>query len=63
MMCLADCDGIEQRELKRVASGELRIVHAQRKRKLRKLGHRVWWNAVLRAWVWTPTWYKQKGEG
>lgn len=37
-----------------VRNGQLRIVSAKRKRKLRRKGVRVWWHAVLSAWVWSP---------
>lgn len=29
-----------------------RVVSSARKRKLRKLGERVWWSGWQRAWVW-----------
>lgn len=43
---------IPEEKLARLRSGELRIVGVQRKRKLRKRGVSVWWDADLRALVW-----------
>ena len=47
----------EKRVLARVRAGELRIVHSQRKRKLRKKGIRVWWEDSIGAYVWEPDVY------
>ena len=56
-MSLVPYDNLERAELARLVTGELRIVHAQRKRKLRKRGERVWWNNGICEWVWTPPWF------
>lgn len=40
--------------LRRVRAGELRIVHAQRKRTLRKRGVRCWFEPYFNAYVWEP---------
>ena len=40
--------------LRQVKAGELRIVHAQRKRKLRRRGVRCWYEPYFRAWLWRP---------
>jgi hypothetical protein len=42
----------ELAKLCKVRSGELRIVHAQRARTLRKKGVRVWFDPDLRVMVW-----------
>lgn len=40
--------------LRQVKAGELRIVHAQRARKLRRRGVRCHWEPYFRAYVWSP---------
>jgi hypothetical protein len=41
--------------LKKVSSGEIRVVHAQRKRKLwKKRGIICRWSPYFGAWVWQP---------
>jgi hypothetical protein len=42
----------EKRELAKKLG--LRIVHNQRKRKLRKKGRLVWWHLDIWNWVWRP---------
>jgi hypothetical protein len=40
--------------LRRVRAGELRIVHSQRARKLRRRGVRCWWEPYFAAYLWEP---------
>ncbi len=60
-MSLSPYDHLEQAEIAKVASGELRIVCPKRARKLRRRGERVWWNSGVCALVWSP-WWARKGE-
>ena len=46
--------GRELELLRRVQAGELRIVHSQRARKLRRRGVRVWWSSYFGAYLWEP---------
>lgn len=41
-------------EFARLRAGELRIVHKQRARKLRRKGTRVWFHQTFCALVWEP---------
>lgn len=51
---VADGPITERQALENVRSGKWRIVHKQRKRTLRKRGVRVWYCALLWAYVWEP---------
>jgi len=61
-MSLAPYDNLERRELERLAAGELRLVHSQRARKLRKLGEYVWWNYGVCGLVWEPARSRRKAN-
>lgn len=60
---MKDFDELEARDLARLKSGELRMVCAQRARKIRRSGRSVWWSHGLRSWVWTPPWFAPKAKG
>jgi hypothetical protein len=40
--------------VQRKKRGEVRVVHTQRKRKLRKRGVYCWWSHCFNAWIWEP---------